>query len=635
MFLFKKVTIDNFRSIGHIELDLDNQGLVLVEGINNTNQTYLSNGSGKSTMLSAIPWALYDITPEGAKADDVINNKIGKDTSVILEFEIDGLPYRIERYRKHKKYKNKVLLFQGDTDLTQSTVAQTNKKILELFGIDLNTFLNSIMYGQGDVEIFAKASDKGKKEILENIANISIYQDAQVIAKEKLAEVKLKQTIKNNELESLQVKLGDLHYQEKTEAETYKKTADLIKHQTQVIENLTTEYANKENAHKAKLEDIKFREGQLNAELSDIVEPPAPQELTEEYNAFNAQIIQLETLYNTKNQEILALQHSMEQLGTSDTCYVCGSPLDVTHRELERERITASISEIQTSIQPVVQALPVYKQQLSDKKTELDNIYYTINDINVKKQELQSSLMNINHEKQTVGGELVSLEQQINSSKEQLANLESLPKPAKRTKEKKEVQKNIDSLVSELSDIVDDIEEYDTIINKVFSNKGIRSHVLDLTTPFLNEKANGYLATLSGSDININLATQKENKDGSMAESFNLQVSNGSGGEEYKTNSAGERKRIDLAIALAIQDLIFSKSNLATNLVVYDECFDGLDSIGCENVIEILKDKQKTVGSIFVITHNENLKSLFENIITVEKVDGVTSLVTGGKNNEN
>lgn len=63
------------------------------------------------------------------------------------------------------------------------------------------------------------------------------------------------------------------------------------------------------------------------------------------------------------------------------------------------------------------------------------------------------------------------------------------------------------------------------------------------------------------------------------------------------------------------------------NLGLYDECFDGLDSIGCENVIKILKERQKDVSSIFVITHSENLKALFENVITMKKENGSSFLV--------
>ena len=188
MFTFKKVSISNFKSITHAELNLENQGLVLIEGKNTTNTTFQSNGSGKSSLLESITYALYDTTPSGLTADKVVNKNVGKNTVVELDFEVDGLPYKIQRYRKHSKYKNTVKLWQGDINLTGKSVKETNQKIQKLFGIDYQTYLNSIMYGQGDVEIFTKATDKGKKEILENITNIAIYKQAQEQAKLKLNE---------------------------------------------------------------------------------------------------------------------------------------------------------------------------------------------------------------------------------------------------------------------------------------------------------------------------------------------------------------------------------------------------------------------------------------------------------------
>ena len=76
------------------------------------------------------------------------------------------------------------------------------------------------------------------------------------------------------------------------------------------------------------------------------------------------------------------------------------------------------------------------------------------------------------------------------------------------------------------------------------------------------------------------------------------------------------------------------KNDMSTNIALYDECFDGLDIIGCENVITLLKDRLKTVGTIFVITHNENLKPLFEKSIKVVKENGVSKII-GGQESEN
>ena len=118
MAVFKQVEVQNFMAIKEATLELDNQGLILIEGRNKSNDSYTSNGSGKSTLVSAITYALYGKTEKGLKADDVVNKYEKKNTSVILSFDIGEDSYRIERYRKHKEFKNKVKLFCNGKEIT-------------------------------------------------------------------------------------------------------------------------------------------------------------------------------------------------------------------------------------------------------------------------------------------------------------------------------------------------------------------------------------------------------------------------------------------------------------------------------------------------------------------------------------
>jgi DNA repair exonuclease SbcCD ATPase subunit len=96
------------------------------------------------------------------------------------------------------------------------------------------------------------------------------------------------------------------------------------------------------------------------------------------------------------------------------------------------------------------------------------------------------------------------------------------------------------------------------------------------------------------------------------------------GGDSYESNSTGERRRIDLAISLALQDLVMSRANGRLNVLLYDEIFDGLDAVGCENAIQLLHDMQKSVETIYVITHNDILKSYFDKFLVVTKENGAT-----------
>jgi len=109
-----------------------------------------------------------------------------------------------------------------------------------------------------------------------------------------------------------------------------------------------------------------------------------------------------------------------------------------------------------------------------------------------------------------------------------------------------------------------------------------------------------------------------------MRDKFSVDVKNMNGDSEYRGNSGGEKRRVDIAINMALQDLVTSRSNKSMDLIVYDEVFDGLDATGCEAVIELLQDKAKVFGTVLVVTHNDNLKQLFTKSMTVTKRAGST-----------
>jgi len=110
-----------------------------------------------------------------------------------------------------------------------------------------------------------------------------------------------------------------------------------------------------------------------------------------------------------------------------------------------------------------------------------------------------------------------------------------------------------------------------------------------------------------------------------------LQVVNGSGGESYLANSGGERRRIDVAVLCALQDLVRSRKGNDTNVLFLDEIFDTLDGAGIEAVVYLLSNFiHSAEDSIFVISHSSELKPYFDRVITLVKENKVTRLVEDG-----
>ena len=631
MLKFKKVYAENYMSISKVELELDNQGLVLIEGINDTNETFQSNGSGKSTLLSTVTYALYGATPSGLKADAVINKEVKKGLAVILEFEKDGIPYRIERYRKHKKYKNLVRFFQGENDLTQKSVADTDSKILDVFGIDYLTYANSIMYGQGNVEIFATATDKGKKQILENLADIGVYRYAQDVAKKRAQQA-------NAQAEELNRQYLAKKYDRDNLTSLYMSALSQYENTEKLLERTKEELSKAEEVVEERSKELDYHTKQTTTEVATIREQMnklvSPENATEVDKKVDEQYSNVTRLEQAKQQNLTAitkLQQDLASVQTNTNCHLCGALLSPEHREQELQRIQAEIVEKQGFITKIDSALAVYTPLLEEARAEQAIMRKAIQEYTGDYQRLSNEINTLLGNLNTLKNNLDSAVREVDSKQDMINQLKAVPKP----EYDKQTEKVLDEELAKINENIEELREeerqYNIIAQEVFSNKGIRSEVLDLVTPFLNERANHYLSILSGSDIEINFSTQTEKADGSLSDKFDLEVINGSGGNTYQANSEGEKKRIDLAISFAIQDLVQSKANIAVNLGLYDECFDGLDAIGCENVIRILKERQKNISSIFVITHSENLKPLFENVITVKKVLGNTALLESEK----
>ena len=135
-----------------------------------------------------------------------------------------------------------------------------------------------------------------------------------------------------------------------------------------------------------------------------------------------------------------------------------------------------------------------------------------------------------------------------------------------------------------------------------------------------------YLSKLADSSIGVEFSTQTELKSGEKRDKFAVEIKNENGQDAYAGSSGGERRRVDIAVNMALQDLVLSRSNKKIDFVVFDEAFESLDPIGCELVINLLQEKAQSCPTILVITHNSHLKDLFDKRIQVCKQNGETSI---------
>jgi len=635
------VGFKNFLSFGdtYTEVNLTNRGLVLLEGINEDSESFASNGSGKSSLISAIVYGLYGKLPDGTSGDEVVNDKTQKNTQVILKFEQGNNKLVIKRYRKDKKYKNKVILFINDADATKSSVKETNEYIQEIIKVDINTYLQSVVFGLGNIKTFTQATDKEKKEVLEDIANISIYKKAQLVAKDKSKEIESQKTdvenklvTANNYIEAYQKSVDN--YQEGTN-----KLLDSLK----VIKSRVDNYENPDkllNEIKASKDALSKKVKLLDQALDDLnksnyLESDEYKDNKYIYNSMSSKIGSVTSEINRIDKDAEELKSRLIQITNQPDnelyCTYCGSKLDDVHRSKELKGIKDNLVTLissKTTYSKELQELEAKKSDSEQVIKDLENKNKNFSGSNRKlssaRNKLTEDISSLNNKE----NDLISTKNQYDRDIEELGHLKeelainSVDELKKQIKDEKEKVKKLNLLNAELED---KSYNYKKVID-MYSDKGVKSHVLDLVLPYINQRANYYLSILTDNTINIMLSTTTTSQKGNVSEKLSVEVNNINGSTEYKRNSTGERKRIDLSISLALQDYVMSRSGTKTNFIAYDEVFDGLDSVGIDRLMNLLKERVKEVPSIFVVSHNKDLKELFETSITIKKKRGISNI---------
>lgn len=613
MIKYLKVEANNFLSYNHFNLNLDNQGLILIEGINNSDNSFKSNGSGKTSALSAITYALYGITLNNTKGNDVVNRQFNKNCWVKLTFEIGKDTFVIERYRKDKDNKNKVKLFANSEEITESSNAKTDETIGKLIGVDFDTYVNAIVYSNNfSDKSFMQASDKGKKEILETLANTTIYSTAKQNSIDKRKDI-------DDSIKDLDNSLYKVNTDIEKEKEVY---AYKISEYTKSInskDSLEASLKEKESNYN----EYKIKNEPILKKLQD-----NKNSIINSFNQYKKVLNEKNTVENNINSEKMNINNLKSQynqykdmydeeiskynkLNNSPYCYVCGAKLDSDHLKQEQSTIISKGKDIHSKLDTI-------KKNAYISVSKLKALNEKYRSYNIEDKNYLSEINEIDNEINRINSNESKLLSEIQALKASINNL-TLEKPDNNTEKIADLEKSKEDLNKKIQEMTNRRDKFDILAKKVFSDSGIKSYLLDMITPFLNNHANNYLNRLTNGDISIELLTQTETKSGDLRDKMDVIVSSKNGADSYDSCSAGEKKRIELAMAFAIQDLLLSQSNLSVNTAIYDECFDGLDSIGCENVIDILKDKQKQLGSIYVISHNEYLKPLFSHIVTVEK----------------
>lgn len=682
---FKTLKVQNFLSIRNVEINLENRGLLLINGKNNDNESLNNNGSGKSSLLESIIFALYGRTLRGLKGDEVVHNITGKNTRVSLEIEDDdGSNYTIVRYRKHASNKNQSVIFKDNVNITPKSESDFNDLVVKILQSDFVTFTASLLYSSESFK-FTMATDAEIKKAFDTMLNLDIFSKCLDKVREEIKKVdgKLFQYDSKIEayaerIESIDVKLKSSEEdRKKYDTELDEKLEKLSVEATSVIDDI------EELQKSVKTQDFELDEYQEKLIESEsylkAVRKKATKlnDLKDELSEAKSHIIELKssikswdsTIDNNEHEigkftkqiqssqsKIEALEGKIEQLNEQigSPCPTCGKPMDEDSIKSVKEEYMERIQEHVDNIDSYNESIASCKESISSAEVSKKNINKCLNTSEQNKIKIEEKIGKFNKLEQEIekaeevvkqnNKQVLSCENMINMTKKEIELKKSLLKNKyKELKELEGSENPFDKIINDLNNEKESIIEesafmHDDSINlrkakddllfwqSAYSNQGIKSFILDDITPFLNERANFYLGKLTSGRIEVVFSTKTKLKSGEEREKFSVDVINKDGGSKYNSNSGGERKRIDLAINMALQDLVANRSSKKINIAIFDEVFDTLDEKGVEGVVELLQEMSNSKSTILVVSHNEALKSYFTNSITMVKTDGYSRI---------
>ena len=160
---------------------------------------------------------------------------------------------------------------------------------------------------------------------------------------------------------------------------------------------------------------------------------------------------------------------------------------------------------------------------------------------------------------------------------------------------------------------------------EVFGPAGVRAHILDTVTPFLNAKTAEYLTALSDGNLTATWTTLGKTAKGEIREKFNIEVNSVTAGDSFGSLSGGEKRKVRLACAMALQDLVASRATKPIDLFIGDEIDHALDPAGLERLMGVLEQKAKERGTVLVISHGD-LTDWIRQVMVVTKSGGYSTV---------
>ena len=582
MILIKTLTVKNFMSVGNQTqaIDFQQKLLTLVLGENldmGGDDAGSRNGTGKTTIVNALSYALYGEALTKIRKDNLVNKTNGKSMLVTIAFEKDGVNYRVERGRKPNVMKYYVDDQEQElSDVSQGDSRKTQEDLNRMIGMNPKMFKHIVALNTY-TQPFLSLHNNEQQEIIENLLGIQLLSEKADILKTHIKRSKEDIALETARLEGLKIS------NQKVE---------------ETIHSLTNKSSAWHNQNKTDIEKLENNLKELQSVNIDS-ELEAHQKL-EDWTKLNDVLRQLqkdraslESTIEQADKTAKKLHKDLEKLNHKATCYACGQDLPDDKIEEMQKKLEIEYGESNS-----------YVMELAEQLEQTTKDIEAVGDLDQRPNTYYDTIKEAYDHRQYVDSIKTALKNKQEETNPYLDQIEELKNQA------------VQEINWDTANTLQKLKEHQEFLYKLLTNKDsfIRKKIIDQNLTFLNNRLTHYLDQLGLP----HLVTFKND--------LSVEITQLGQELDFDNLSRGERNRLILGLSFAFRD-VWENLYQNINLLFLDELIDsGMDSAGVESSLAILKKMSREAGkNIFLISHKDELMGRVNNVLKVVKENGFTA----------
>jgi DNA repair exonuclease SbcCD ATPase subunit len=585
MFKLKNITVKNFLSVGNQTqaVDFDKHQLTLVLGENldmGGDDSGSRNGTGKTTIVNALSYALYGNALTNIKKENLINKTNGKAMLVTVEFEVQGRSYKIERGRKPnvlKFYVDNEQVKAKDEDDAQGDSRETQKTIEHLLGMS-HTMFKHLVALNTYTEPFLSLKAAEQREVIEQLLGITLLSEKAESLKAQVKESK--DAIQQEAAKIEAIKAANENVQKSIDSLQFKSKAWDSKQQTEL-----------ENLGKA---IVSLEAVDIEAELQAHIDLKAWEENDTKIRNLNKQKATVESAVIQAEKSLAKYTKELESLANK-TCHACEQAL----HDHKHEEMTATATQHHDEAYEYWQRMRAQLKQIAEEVGD---------GVQIRKPstfyEREAEALGHKNNLKSLENSLEAKAIEFNPYEEQIEEL-------KKTALQEIKWDTVNNLTK--------VKDHQEFLLKLLTNKDsfIRKKIIDQNLNYLNKRLGYYISK-------IGLPHQVV-----FLNDLNVEITQLGQDLDFDNLSRGERNRLILSLSWAFRD-VWENLYQHINLLFIDELIDaGMDAAGVEAGLAVLKKMGRERNkNIYLISHKDELIGRVNNVLKVVKENGFTSYAT-------